>query len=136
MNGRKFVGASVLTITLMLGAAGTANAASVEQAQILIGLVQTSLYGYVIEGNNAERTRASLESKLKGASIKLDQSKEQDACVKLVAFIDKVGDLAVANEKGLYKMAPKDATEAQGEAGDAKDEVAELGGLDYDCSPL
>lgn len=136
MNPRNFIGASVLTIAVMLGAAGSAQAASVEQAQKLIAAVQTALVGVEIGGNNAGRTRASLESKLEGASVKLDQSKEQQACVKLLGFIDKVGDLSVANAKGQVKMDPADAEQLQDEAGDAKDEVAALGGLDDECSPL
>ena len=38
MNARKFIGASVLTIALMLGAAGTANAATVGECQDFINV--------------------------------------------------------------------------------------------------
>ncbi len=136
MNGRKFIGASVLAIALMLGAAGTANATTVQEALDLIAAVETTLDGVGIGGRNAERTRASLESKLAGAAVKTSAAKFDKACLKLSDFIGKVGDLSVANAKGQVKMDPVDATQLADEAGDAQDVIIVLGGLDVDCSPL
>ncbi len=133
MNARKFIGASVLTISLMLGAAGTANATTVTEALALIVVVETTLDGVAIGGRNADRTRASLESKLAGAATKTSAAKFGKACLKLSDFIGKVGDLSVENAKGQVKMDPVKATQLADEAGDAQDAIIDLGGLDVDC---
>ena len=126
MNGRKFIGASILTVALMLSAAGTTNATMVGECKDLIDNTKGYLYGVEIDARNPDRTRAGLENKLEGASIKLDQYKAKDACVKLMDFIVKVGDLAYAAKP---KMVREYAEELQGLAGEAKACVIDLGKL-------
>ena len=58
MNGRKFIGASILTVALMLSAAGTTNATMVGECKSLIGYTKGYLNSVVIGGGNPERTRA------------------------------------------------------------------------------
>ena len=133
MNRPKFIGATILTVALMLGAAGTTNATTGDECQGWITAAELELAGVEIDGRNADRTRAGLESKLSGASIKLDQYKAKDACVKLMDYIVKLGDLAVAVKP---KMSTEDADYLQGSAaGDAKVCVIDLGNLTNDCEP-
>jgi hypothetical protein len=98
--------AGVLAVTLLLGA-NPASATTIDECKILIDVVQTTLDGVEVGGGNPDRTRASLESKLAGAKIKLDQGKVADALKKLGQFRDKVEEL-------------RDAAKPKIDAGDAQ----------------
>jgi hypothetical protein len=98
--------AGVLAVTLLLGAS-PASATTVDECKVLIDVVQTTLDGVVIGGGNPDRTRSSLESKLAGAKIKLDQAKVADALKKLGQFRDKIVEL-------------RDAAKPKIDAGDAQ----------------
>lgn len=86
-----------------------AQATTVSECEVLIGVIETELVDVGIGGRNSDQTRAGLESKLSGAKIKLDQTKFCDAIKKLAQFGDKALDLAVPNKKGETKMKPGDA---------------------------
>ena len=111
MNGRKFIGASVLTIALMLGAAGTAWAThDVNDATVAICIahiedIQEDLgaqcQGVVLVAggrkDNTAKTCTSLNDKLEGAIDKLDNPKGPktvDAYTKLQNFIDSLNTKA------------------------------------------
>jgi hypothetical protein len=119
-----------LSVFLGLGlviASGMANAqTTVTLCQDLIGVTSTTLAGTDIGGNNPAQTRASLQSKLDGASIKLIQAKFCDSFKKLAQFQDKVTTLAVPNAKGEVKMNAEDANTLATEAGEALACVLEL----------
>ena len=115
MNARKFIGASVLTIALMLGAVGNVSATTNDECKALIDTLSSAVAGVEIGGRNDEQTRASLQSKLLGAKNKIDQAKLDKACIKIQQFEQKVFDLADALKA---KMSVADAvaliTGAQG----------------------
>lgn len=115
MNGRKFIGASVAAISIMVGTAGTANADVVCRSDIVetqTATVQACLsvrddpdtIDDLIFGRNAVQTCNSLESRLQGALDKFDAAKFQKAFEKLVQFESKVDDLDNLNSKGLSKI--------------------------------
>lgn len=93
-----------LTTTLMLVAivlvsglsVSAARAEDVSVCQGLIAQTADDLAGVDIGGGNPDRTRASLQSKLDGASTKLDEGKLQDAVDKLVDFRTSVESLVFA----------------------------------------
>lgn len=84
----------------------TARAETVSDCQNLINQTASDLAGITIGGNNPDRTRASLESKLTGATTKLDEGKFQDAIDKLVDFRTSVENLATATKP---KISQEDA---------------------------
>jgi hypothetical protein len=100
------------------------TATTVSECQQLITTVD--LAGVIIGGNNPERTRASLNSKLSGASAKLDQAKFCDAINKLRDFKSSVLALATPNAKGETKMEPLDANRLADEADDAISCITQL----------
>lgn len=85
MKINRIVFAALLAIGGLVSAANV-PAQSVDECKDRIDLIQIDLNGVDIGGNNAERTRASLTSKLQGAKEKLDQGKFADALVKLQDF--------------------------------------------------
>ena len=74
----------------------TAQAQTVSDCQALIDQTASDLAAVTIGGNNPEQTRASLESKLTGASTKLAEGKYLDAIDKLIDFRTSVEKLASA----------------------------------------
>ena len=109
------------------------KAATIGEAHDLIQLVRTTLDGVDIGGRNPDRARASLDSKLYGADIKLDQYKACDAFDKMVDFRDQVSTMAVPNRKGETKIDPGDAGQLVSEAQDAIDCILQL---DPTCDDL
>ena len=100
---KKMVGLAVLGLSLALTTATQASPApDVEDCQQLIADLLLDLDGVAIGGRN----RASLESKLTGASRKLDELKFFDALEKVTDFRDKVLDLGYDRKP---KMDPADA---------------------------
>lgn len=91
---------SAFTLVLIVLASGffysNAQASTVSECQALINQITSDLAVVTIGGKNAERTRASLESKLEGASTKLDEGKFQDAFDKMVDFRTGVEKLVSA----------------------------------------
>jgi hypothetical protein len=110
---------SVVAMVLTLGMAPTVRATTVSECLAQIDTLQQELAAVVIGGNNPDRTRAGLDSKLSNASTKLDQAKFCDSIVKLTDFRDSVLQLAVPNAKGEYKMSPQDANSLASGADDA-----------------
>lgn len=94
---------------LSIGCAPMVSATTVTECKSQITTLQTELAGVVINGNNPDRTRASLDSKLSNASIKLDQAKFCDSIAKLVDFRDSVVQLGIPNAKGETKISPQDS---------------------------
>lgn len=72
----------------------TARAGDVSDCQSLITQTADHLAGATIGGRHPDQTRASLQSKLDGASTKLEEGKLQDAVDKLVNFRTAVENLA------------------------------------------
>lgn len=97
---------SVFVLSGLLLTPSSAQATTITECQALIDLVRLTLDGAVIEGGNPELTRASLESKLDGAKIKLDQGKVCDALQKLKQFRAKVEELRDADKP---KISQEDA---------------------------
>lgn len=120
----------MLVVTLGLAIATPAQATTVSECTYLIEVVKGELAGVEIGGNNPDRTRESLESKLEGARLKLDQAKFCDAITKLGDFKDKVTVLAEPNRKGETKI---DADDAQTLADGAGDAIACIQELDPSC---
>ena len=121
---RKIFGslAAVLAVTMLLGAS-PASATTINECKNLIDVVQTTLDGVEIGGGNPARTRASLESKLDGAKIKLDQAKVGDALQKLTDFRSKVEELRDAAKPKI------DAMDAQDLINDVNDAITCVQGL-------
>ena len=111
MNGRKFIGASVLAITLMLGAAGTANAgkpgpvdaATCPPPDTVVCDAELENLCTTIEDSGAPLKQRSIDSwvsKVVGAATKLNQDKPDDAVFKLDQIETSVMDTAnAAKEK-------------------------------------
>src|SRR3954470_5252797 len=59
----------------LLALAAPARATTVTECHSAIQVVRGDLAGVVIGGNNPDQTRASLDSKLTGADLKLDEAK-------------------------------------------------------------
>ena len=101
---------TTLVLMIIVLAAGffysPARAETISDCQALIDQTSSDLAGVTIGGNNPEQTRASLQSKLTGASTKLDEGKYQDAIDKLVDFRTSVEKLAAAPKP---KISPEDA---------------------------
>ena len=74
------------------------RATTIDECIAAINVVQGDLAGVVIGGNNPDQTRASLNSKLSGAILKLRQGKFADALQKLNDFTGKVNDLMAQNK--------------------------------------
>lgn len=74
------------------------RATTIDECIAAINVVQGDLAGVVIGGNNPDQTRASLNSKLSGAILKLQQGKFADALQKLNDFTGKVNDLVAQNK--------------------------------------
>ena len=90
MKGTKLM-LGIWVAALLLAAAAPAGAQStVDECKALLGGIQSDLDAITIGGNNPDRTRTSLSSKLDGASLKLDQGKYADAVTKLEDFQDAV----------------------------------------------
>jgi len=70
----------------LLALAAPARATTVTECHSAIQVVRGDLAGVVIGGNNPDQTRASLDSKLTGADLKLDEAKLFDASTKLTDF--------------------------------------------------
>lgn len=70
----------------LLALAAPARATTVTECHSAIQVVRGDLAGVVIGGNNPDQTRTSLDSKLTGADLKLDQAKFFDASTKLTDF--------------------------------------------------
>jgi hypothetical protein len=92
---------------------------TVEECIESIDTILTTLDTIDIGGNNPDRTRTSLESKLEGSKIKISQEKFCDAVGKLTQFRDKVSDLAIPNNKHISKISPDDAGILIDQANDA-----------------
>ncbi len=101
---------TTLALVIIMLAAGlfysSARAETISDCQVLIDQTSSDLAGVTLGGNNPEQTRASLQSKLTGASTKLDEGKYQDAIDKLVDFRRSVEKLAAAPKP---KISPEDA---------------------------
>ena len=80
-------------VILVFLVAPPAMATTVSECQAAIAVVKGDLAGVEIRGGNPERTLGSLESKLDGADLKLDQGKFADALAKVTDFRDKVSTL-------------------------------------------
>jgi len=100
---------SICTALLYILMIPAVQATTVSECAGQIQTLEQELSGVEIRGNNPDQTRASLESKLSGSLIKLDQAKFCDAILKLTQFRDKVQDLAVPNRKGETKMDTADS---------------------------
>lgn len=101
---------TTLALVIIILAAGLfyspARAETISDCQALIDQTSSDLAGVTIGGNNPDQTRASLQSKLAGASTKLDEGKYQDAIDKLVDFRTSVEKMAAAPKP---KISPEDA---------------------------
>jgi len=101
---------TTLALVIIMLAAGlfysSARAETISDCQVLIDQTSSDLAEVTLGGNNPEQTRASLQSKLTGASTKLDEGKYQDAIDKLVDFRRSVEKLAAAPKP---KISPEDA---------------------------
>jgi hypothetical protein len=99
---------AILPIMMLLSslpvALPAAYATPVDDCKIEIDQVETALSLVTISGNNEDRTRTSLESKLSGADTKLDDDKFSDAERKLMQFKDKIESLNTPNSKGIKKI--------------------------------
>jgi hypothetical protein len=73
-----------------------AQAQTIDECQALIDQTSNDLAGIAIGGNNPDQARASLQSKLVGASTKLAEGKNEEAMTKLVDFQTSVEKLATA----------------------------------------
>jgi hypothetical protein len=116
----------VLIVTTLLTSGffvSKAHAQTVEDCQALINQTSTDLAGVTIGGNNPEQTRASLQSKLVGASTKLNEGKFQDAIDKLVDFRTSVEKMAVAPKPKISQA------DAQLLISDANNAIACIQGL-------
>lgn len=112
------------TVALALGlVALPATATTISECQGLIAMTKGDLAGVEIGGGNPDRTRASLESKLDGASVKLDQLKLEDAQMKLTDFQTSVANLVDVPKP---KISAEDAAILTGDAGAAFDCVQNL----------
>ena len=116
MNTAKTFTVPILLTLLLLLSTIPVGATTVSECQDLISALETSLDGTEIGGKNVDRTRAGLEGKLGGASIKLDQAKFDDAIQKLEDFKNKVLGLAGSKKP---KMAQEDADALASDADDA-----------------
>jgi hypothetical protein len=85
-----------ITLAMTIVTSVPAQAATLEECQLSITNTQTALANVEIGGNNSAQTRASLESKLTGASTKLDEGKFEDALTKLIDVRMSVEKLASA----------------------------------------
>jgi predicted S18 family serine protease len=81
------VAGCLLVLFLMATPAG---ATTISECHDTINVVRGELAGVEIGGNHPVQTRASLDSKLDGADLKLEQGKFYDALQKLTQFRDKV----------------------------------------------
>ena len=101
---------TILALVIIILAGGffysSARAETITDCQALINQTSTDLDEVTIGGNNPEQTRISLQSKLVGASTKLDEGKNQDAIDKLVDFRTSVEKLVSASKP---KISPEDA---------------------------
>ena len=70
--------------------------ANVTDCLTLIGALAQDVSNVAITGQNAEKDRAGLESKLSAAAVKVNQVKLADAVQKLNDFVAKVQQLAAA----------------------------------------
>ncbi len=133
MNARKFIGASVLTIALMLGAAGTANAVTVAEIQACKALIdnaddpETSLreatqnteFGGRDNRDDVNAILATLLSKIDDATAKLmtaeslvdttksPDGKIADALEKLIQYEMKVSSLPDWGKKAKISVDDK-----------------------------
>ena len=93
-NTTKKFSTGVLTVAagafLLLLAASPASATTITECHAAINAARGDLAGVVIGGNNPDQTRASLDSKLNTADLKLEQGKFADALQALTQFRDKV----------------------------------------------
>jgi len=89
----RIVSALAISFAVALLPSAPAQAATPEDCQAAIAQTQTDLASVEIGGGNPERTRASLESKLTGALLKLEQDKAEDALDKLIDFRTSVEQL-------------------------------------------
>ncbi|HWQ83693.1 MAG TPA: hypothetical protein VN363_03955 [Anaerolineales bacterium] len=101
---------TTIALAIVVLAAGffysSARAETISDCQALIDKTSSDLAGVTIGGNNPAQTRASLLSKLAGASTKLDEGKYQDAIGKLVDFRTSVEEMLSAPKP---KISPEDA---------------------------
>jgi hypothetical protein len=124
---RAFSFCTALLYVLMMP---SVQATTVGECADQIQTLEQQLDGVEVGGNNPDRTRASLESKLSGSLTKLDQAKFCDAILKLAQFRDKVQDLAVPNRKGETKM---NADDAYSLATSADEAIVCIRDLDSSC---
>lgn len=116
----------LLTLVAMLALAAfpsVAQAQTLEECQSLIAQTSSDLAGVTIGGNNPDQTRASLQSKLVGASTKLTEGKNEDAIAKLVDFQTSVQKLATAPKPKISQA------DAQLLTNDANNAIACIQGL-------
>lgn len=92
------------------------GATTISECQSLIAIVKGDLASVEIGGGNPDRTRAGLESKLDGASTKLDQAKFADAIAKLVDFQSQVAQLAGGGKPKIDQAAADLLTAGAGDA--------------------
>ena len=121
---------SIFTALLCVLVMPAVQATTVSECADQIQTLEKELAGVDIRGNNPDRTRAGLESKLSGSLTKLDQAKFCDAILKVTQFRDKVQDLAVPNRKGETKM---DAADADSLGIGADDAIVCIRDLDSLC---
>jgi hypothetical protein len=116
----------LLTLVAMLALAAfpsIAQAQTLEECQSLIAQTSSDLAGVTIGGNNPDQTRASLQSKLVGASTKLTEGKNEDAIAKLVDFQTSVQKLSDAPKPKISQA------DAQLLTDDANNAIACIQGL-------
>lgn len=116
----------LLTLVAMLALAAlpsVAQAQTLEECQSLIAQTSSDLAGVTIGGNNPDQTRASLQSKLVGASTKLTEGKNEDAIAKLVDFQNSVQKLSTAPKPKISQA------DAQLLTNDANNAIACIQGL-------
>jgi hypothetical protein len=89
---------SIVAMSILV-IAGPVSATSISECQALIGELQGTLADdVVLGGNHPDRTLTGLQSKLDGASIKLDEVKISDAIKKLNQFGQKIVDMRDASK--------------------------------------
>ena len=119
-NVRASIGVGLLlglTLSLLMWVSvSPAQAATTEDCQAIITDLKTATLDADFIGQNAEKNRASLLTKLDEASAKLAEGKNADAIQKLTNFRDTV---AALNTGGKIKIDPDDANTLISGANDA-----------------
>ena len=124
MKSFKLISSSAIVLFVLM--VPNVHATTVGECKGLIDIVEGTLGDADIGGKNPDRTRAGLESKLDGASMKVSQAKFADAIDKMTDFKYKVQDMTVPNRKGETKIDPDDAFDLEAGANEAIDCIEDL----------